>query len=124
MKIFFTYQGEENKFFFSLDVSESSTVGEILELPKIKNVLDSITHKIIIGVNGEILDGTFKPTPERYRLTEGNIFLIKRAKSLFLLGFLNSLRTKHTLSPGKRKNFCDYFNFNYSCYDRGIINGW
>ena len=71
MKIFFTYQGEENKFFFSLDVSESSTVGEILELPKIKNVLDSITHKIIIGVNGEILDGAFKPTPERYRLTEG-----------------------------------------------------
>ena len=45
------------------DVSESSTVGEILELPKIKNVLDSITHKIIIGVNGEILDGTFKPEP-------------------------------------------------------------
>ena len=71
MKIFFTYQGEENKFFFSLDVSESSTVGEILELPKIKNVLDSITHKIIIGVNGEILDGIFKPIPERYRLSEG-----------------------------------------------------
>ena len=62
MKIFFTYQGEQDKFFFSLDVSESSTVGEILELPKIKK---------IIGVNGEILDGTFKPIPERYRLTEG-----------------------------------------------------
>ena len=71
MKIFFTYQGEENKFFFSLDVSESSTVGEILELPKIKNVIDSIKHEKIIGVNGEVLDGIFKPTPERYRLTEG-----------------------------------------------------
>ena len=43
MKIFFTYQGEQDKFFFSLDVSESSTVGEILELPKIKNIMNS--HK-------------------------------------------------------------------------------
>ncbi|MFL2725911.1 MAG: RnfH family protein [Gammaproteobacteria bacterium] len=71
MKIFFTYQGEENKFFFSLDVSESSTVGEILELPKIKNVIDSIKHEKIIGVNGEVLDGIFKPKAERYRLSEG-----------------------------------------------------
>ena len=71
MKIFFTYQGEENKFFFSLDVSESSTVGEILELPKIKNVIDSIRHEKIIGVNGEVLDGIFKPKAERYRLSEG-----------------------------------------------------
>ena len=71
MKLFFTYQGEENKFFFSLDVSESSTVGEILELPKIKNVIDSIKHEKIIGVNGEVLDGIFKPKAERYRLSEG-----------------------------------------------------
>ena len=71
MKIFFTYQGEENKFFFSLDVSESSTVGEILEMPKIKNVIDSIKHEKIIGVNGEVLDGIFKPKAERYRLSEG-----------------------------------------------------
>ena len=71
MKIFFTYQGEENKFFFSLDVSESSTVGEILELPKIKNVIDLIKHEKIIGVNGEVLDGIFKPKAERYRLSEG-----------------------------------------------------
>ena len=71
MKIFFTYQGEENKFFFSLDVSESSTVGGILELPKIKNVIDSIKHEKIIGVNGEVLDGIFKPKAERYRLSEG-----------------------------------------------------
>ena len=71
MKIFFTYQGEENKFFFSLDVSESSTVGEILELPKIKNVIDSIKHEKVIGVNGEVLDGIFKPKAERYRLSEG-----------------------------------------------------
>ena len=34
-------------------------------------IIDSVSHEIVIGVNGEILDGTFKPTPERYRLTEG-----------------------------------------------------
>jgi putative ubiquitin-RnfH superfamily antitoxin RatB of RatAB toxin-antitoxin module len=46
-------------------------VGEILELPKIKNVIDSIKHEKIIGVNGEVLDGIFKPKAERYRLSEG-----------------------------------------------------
>tara|TARA_B100000768_G_scaffold94561_1_gene88356 strand:- start:4128 stop:4406 length:279 start_codon:yes stop_codon:yes gene_type:complete len=71
MRIFFTYQGEVEKYFLNLDVSESSTVAEILKSPSVKNILDSITHPITIGVNGEILDGIFKPIPERYRLSEG-----------------------------------------------------
>jgi putative ubiquitin-RnfH superfamily antitoxin RatB of RatAB toxin-antitoxin module len=71
MKIFFTYQNPENKYFFDLEVSESSTVSEILEIPKIKSIIDSIKHEITIGVNGEVLDGVFKPYAERYRLSEG-----------------------------------------------------
>ena len=31
MRIFFTYQGEVEKYFLNLDVSESSTVAEILK---------------------------------------------------------------------------------------------
>ena len=64
MRIFFTYQGEVEKYFLNLDVSESSTVAEILKLPSVKSILDSITHSITIGVNGEILDGVFKTIHE------------------------------------------------------------
>ena len=71
MKIFFTYQGEQKKFFFSLEVSESSTVSEILEIPRVKRIIESVSHEIVIGINGEILDGNFKPIPERFRLSEG-----------------------------------------------------
>ena len=71
MKIFFTYQGNNKNIFLNLEVSESSTVSEILEIPKIKSVLTSIKHEKIIGVNGEVLDGIFKPKAERYRLSEG-----------------------------------------------------
>ena len=71
MKIFFTYQGEQKKFFFSLEVSESSTVSEILEIPRVKRIIESVSHEIVIVVNGEILDGNFKPIPERFRLSEG-----------------------------------------------------
>ncbi|MDA8884675.1 RnfH family protein [Gammaproteobacteria bacterium] len=71
MKIFFTYQGDIEKIFFDLDVSESSTVAEFLDLPRVKSVLSKISHSITIGVNSEILDGVFKPLPKRYRLSEG-----------------------------------------------------
>ena len=71
MKIFFTYQGDIEKIFFDLDVSESSTVAEFLDLPRVESVLSKISHSITIGVNSEILDGVFKPLPKRYRLSEG-----------------------------------------------------
>ena len=44
MKIFFTYQGTEKRYFFDLDVSSSLTVSELLEFKEIKNILTSIDH--------------------------------------------------------------------------------
>ena len=71
MKIFFTYQGTEKRYFFDLDVSSSLTVSELLEFKEIKNILTSIDHEIYIAVNSELLDGNFKPLPLKYRLKEG-----------------------------------------------------
>ncbi len=71
MKIFFTYQGNSKKVFFDLEVSESTTVHEFLDHSKVRNIIKEIPHDIVVGVNGEILDGVFKPLPSRYRLKEG-----------------------------------------------------
>ena len=71
MKVFFTYQGEEDKYFYSFNVSSSLTVEELLQFKKIQDVIDKLNHKLTIAVNGELLDGNFKPTPNKYRLKEG-----------------------------------------------------
>jgi putative ubiquitin-RnfH superfamily antitoxin RatB of RatAB toxin-antitoxin module len=71
MKIFFTYQGEEDKYFYSFNVSSSLTVEELLQFKKIQDVIDKLNHKLTIAVNGELLDGNFKPKPNKYRLKEG-----------------------------------------------------
>ena len=71
MKVFFTYQGEEDKYFYSFNVSSSLTVEELLQFKKIQDVINKLNHKLIIAVNGELLDGNFKPKPYKYRLKEG-----------------------------------------------------
>ena len=71
MKVFFTYQGEEDKYFYSFNVSSSLTAEELLQFKKIQDVIDKLNHKLTIAVNGELLDGNFKPTPNKYRLKEG-----------------------------------------------------
>ena len=71
MKVFFTYQGEEDKYFYSFNVSSSLTVEELLQFKKIQDVIDKLNHKLTIAVNGELLDGDFKPKPNKYRLKEG-----------------------------------------------------
>ena len=70
MKVFFTYQGEEDKYFYSFNVSSSLTVEELLQFKKIQDVIDKLNHKLTIAVNGELLDGNFKPKPNKYRLKE------------------------------------------------------
>ena len=70
MKVFFTYQGEEDKYFYSFNVSSSLTVEELLQFKKIQDVIDKLNHKLTIAVNGELLDGNFKPNPNKYRLKE------------------------------------------------------
>ena len=71
MKVFFTYQGEEDKYFYSFNVSSSLTVEELLQFKKIQDVIDKLNHKLTIAVNGELLDGNFKPKPNKFRLKEG-----------------------------------------------------
>ena len=71
MKVFFTYHGEEDKYFYSFNVSSSLTVDELLQFKKIQDVINKLNHKLTIAVNGELLDGNFKPKPNKYRLKEG-----------------------------------------------------
>ena len=81
MKVFFTYQGIENKYFYELEVSSSMTVEEILKFDKIQEIITNIDHKLAISVNGELLDGNFKPLPHKYRLKEGERVELLRSLS-------------------------------------------
>ena len=47
------------------------TVSELIEFEDIKKIISSIDHKVVIAVNSELLDGSFKPLPHKYRLKEG-----------------------------------------------------
>ena len=71
MKVFFTYQGEQDKYFYVFNVSTSLTVEELLQFKKIQEVINKLGHKLTVAVNGELLDGDFKPKPNKYRLKEG-----------------------------------------------------
>jgi hypothetical protein len=55
MKVFFTYQGEEDKYFYTFNVSSSLTVEELLQFKKIQEIINKINHKLTIAVNGERL---------------------------------------------------------------------
>ena len=57
--------------FQELDVSESITAQEVLELPKIKELLDDETFEFKIGVNSVALDGKYKALPQNYRMSDG-----------------------------------------------------
>lgn len=71
MKVFFTYQGIEKKFFYEFNVSSSLTVEEFIQFTQVKEIISKIDHEIVIAVNSELLDGNFKPLPNKYRLKEG-----------------------------------------------------
>jgi len=71
MKVFFTYQGVVNKYFYEFDVSSSITVEEFLQFDKIQEIISKLDHEMIFAVNSELLDGNFKPLPHKYRLKEG-----------------------------------------------------
>ena len=71
MKVYFSYQTKKDKYFLELDVSSSITVSELMEFMEVKTIVTNIDHDLIIGVNGELLDGNFKPLPRKYRLKEG-----------------------------------------------------
>jgi putative ubiquitin-RnfH superfamily antitoxin RatB of RatAB toxin-antitoxin module len=71
MKVYFSYQGIKDKYFLELDVSSSITVSELMEFTEVKTIVTNIDHDLVLGVNGELLDGNFKPLPHKYRLKEG-----------------------------------------------------
>ena len=71
MKIYFSFQGLQGLAFQELDVSESITAQEVLELPGIKELLDAATFEFKIGVNSVALDGKYKALPQNYRMSDG-----------------------------------------------------
>ena len=71
MKIYFSFQGLQGLAFQELDVSESITAQEVLELPKIKELLDDARFEFKIGVNSVALDGKYKALPQNYRMSDG-----------------------------------------------------
>ena len=71
MKIYFAFQGLQGIEFQELDVSESITAQEVLELPRIKELLDISMHDLRIGVNSVALNGKYKALPKNYRMSEG-----------------------------------------------------
>ena len=71
MKIYFSLLGLQGIAFQELDVSESITAQEVLELPKIKELLDDAALEFKIGVNSVALDGKFKALPQNYRMSDG-----------------------------------------------------
>ena len=71
MKIYFSLLGLQGIAYQELDVSESITAQEVLELSKIKELLDDVTFEFKIGVNGVVLDGKYKALPKNYRMSDG-----------------------------------------------------
>ena len=71
MKIYFAFQGLHELEFIDLDVSESITAQEVLELPGIKELLDTATFELKIGINSVALDGKYKALPQNYRMSDG-----------------------------------------------------
>ena len=71
MKIYFSLLGLQGIAFQELDVSESITAQEVLELPKIKELLDDAASEFKIGVNSVALDGKCKALPQNYRMSDG-----------------------------------------------------
>ena len=71
MKVFFTYQGKDKKYFTEFDVSSSITAAELIKFKEINEIISNLDHDLVIAVNSELLDGNFKPLPEKYRLKEG-----------------------------------------------------
>ena len=71
MKVFFAYQGVDKKYFYKFEVSSSITVAELIKFEEINEIISVLDHDLIIAVNGELLDGNFKPLPHKYRLKEG-----------------------------------------------------
>ena len=71
MKIYVSIQREVNPSFLELDVSESITAKEVLELPEVKKLYHQEKNCLKVGINGQELDGKYKAKPLNYRMSHG-----------------------------------------------------
>ena len=71
MKIYVSIQRGVNSSFLELDVSESITAKEVLELPEVKKLNRQEINLLKVGINGEELDGKYKAKPLNYRMSHG-----------------------------------------------------
>ena len=78
MKIYFAFQDKQDLVFRELDVSESITAMEVLQLPEIKKLMNVAEKGFNIGVNSIELNGKYKALPENYRMSNGERLEIYR----------------------------------------------
>ena len=71
MKVYVSIQRGVNSSFVELDVSESITAKEVLELPEVKKLHRQELNLLKVGINGEELDGKYKAKPLNYRMSHG-----------------------------------------------------
>lgn len=71
MKIYVSTQHDAQISFLELDVSESITASEVLNLSAVKKLYQGQVSFLKVGVNGEELDGKYKALPMNYRMSHG-----------------------------------------------------
>jgi len=71
MKIYVSTQYDTQISFLELDVSESITASEVLNLSAVKKLYQGQVGFLKVGVNGEELDGKYKALPMNYRMSHG-----------------------------------------------------
>ena len=71
MKIYVSTQHDAQISFLELDVSESITASEVLNLSAVKKLYQGQIGFLKVGVNGEELDGKYKALPMNYRMSHG-----------------------------------------------------
>jgi putative ubiquitin-RnfH superfamily antitoxin RatB of RatAB toxin-antitoxin module len=71
MKIYVSTQHDAQISFLELDVSESITASEVLNLSAVKKLYQGQVGFLKVGVNGEELDGKYKALPINYRMSHG-----------------------------------------------------
>ena len=71
MKIYVSFQNGVASSFLELDVSESITPKEVLELSEVKKIHKQDITLLRVGINGEELDGKYRAKPLNHRMSHG-----------------------------------------------------
>ena len=71
MKIYVSIQNGVASSFLELDVSESITAKEVLELSEVKKIHKQDITLLRVGINGKELDGKYRAKPLNHRMSHG-----------------------------------------------------